>query len=235
MRTGVNHPGRAYWRPSNDTSRLYYSAAAANELLAKRSYLLSHLGSVSGKDFRPDALQPVAGSVKLSDALLAELRNTTQVSSSHWASEWLRRSSNVPSTMPYAGGFLSNAPVSSSRLISQSSEYLINSALNSSYLVRSSGNWRLETGALHKSQYRPMKKGISNMIRLHATGAVAMPTETRLHIMASSRDIIHSWAVPAAGIKIDCVPGFTSHRVTSFLVHGIYWGQCMEVCGRFHH
>jgi hypothetical protein len=43
-----------------------------------------------------------------------------------------------------------------------------------------------------KNQYRPMKKGIVNMIRLHATGAIAMPTEIRLHILASSKDVIHS-------------------------------------------
>jgi heme/copper-type cytochrome/quinol oxidase subunit 2 len=62
-----------------------------------------------------------------------------------------------------------------------------------------------------------------------------MPIEIRLHIVASSRDVIHSWAVPSAGIKIDCVPGYSSHRVTIFLVSGIFWGQCMEICGRFHH
>jgi hypothetical protein len=45
---------------------------------------------------------------------------------------------------------------------------------------------------LLKNQYRPMKKGVSNMIKLHATGAVAMPIETRLHILASSKDVIHS-------------------------------------------
>lgn len=45
---------------------------------------------------------------------------------------------------------------------------------------------------IYKNQFRPMKKGISNMIRLHATGAIALPTEIRLHILASSRDIIHS-------------------------------------------
>ena len=73
------------------------------------------------------------------------------------------------------------------------------------------------------------------MIRLQATGAVPMPIEIRLHIVASSRDVIHSWAVPSAGIKIDCVPGYSSHRVTIFLVSGIFWGQCMEICGRFHH
>jgi hypothetical protein len=45
---------------------------------------------------------------------------------------------------------------------------------------------------LFKSQYRPMKKGVTNMIRLQATNAIAMPTEIRLHILASSKDIIHS-------------------------------------------
>lgn len=86
-----------------------------------------------------------------------------------------------------------------------------------------------------KSQFKPLKKGISNMLRLHATGTIAMPIEMRLQILASSRDIIHSWAVPGAGIKIDCVPGYTSHRTAIFLVSGIYWGQCMEICGRYHH
>ena len=88
---------------------------------------------------------------------------------------------------------------------------------------------------LYKSQYRPMRKGITNMIRLQATNAIAMPTEIRLHILASSKDVIHSWAIPSAGIKIDCVPGYSSHRVAIFLQHGIFWGQCMEICGRYHH
>jgi len=45
---------------------------------------------------------------------------------------------------------------------------------------------------LFKNQYRPMKKGVSNMVRLHATGAIALPIEVRLHILASSKDVIHS-------------------------------------------
>jgi hypothetical protein len=75
---------------------------------------------------------------------------------------------------------------------------------------------------LLKNQYRPLKKGVTNMIRLQATGAIAMPIEIRMHILASSRDVIHSWAIPSAGIKIDCVPGYSSHRVTIFLVSGIF-------------
>jgi hypothetical protein len=75
---------------------------------------------------------------------------------------------------------------------------------------------------LSKTQYRPMRKGISNMVKLHATGAISLPTEIRLHILASSKDIIHSWSIPSAGIKIDCIPGYSSHRVAIFLVSGVF-------------
>ena len=75
---------------------------------------------------------------------------------------------------------------------------------------------------LYKSQFRPLRKGISSMLRLHATGAVAMPIEIRLQVLASSRDVIHSWAIPSAHIKIDCVPGYTSHRIMKFLLTGVY-------------
>jgi hypothetical protein len=88
---------------------------------------------------------------------------------------------------------------------------------------------------LYKNQFRPLRKGVSSMLRLHATGAIALPIEVRLQILASSRDVIHSWAIPSAGIKIDCVPGYTSHRIMIFMLEGIYWGQCMEICGRYHH
>jgi heme/copper-type cytochrome/quinol oxidase subunit 2 len=88
---------------------------------------------------------------------------------------------------------------------------------------------------LQKNQYRPLRKGISNMIRIHATGAIAMPTEVRIQMLASSKDVIHSWAIPSAGIKLDCIPGYSSHKVFIFLLSGIFWGQCMEICGRYHH
>ena len=54
-----------------------------------------------------------------------------------------------------------------------------------------SNNLNLNTD-LYKNQYRPMKKGVTNMVRLHATGAIAMPIEMRIHILASSKDVIHS-------------------------------------------
>lgn len=88
---------------------------------------------------------------------------------------------------------------------------------------------------LYRNQFRPLRKGVNSMLRLHSTGAVAMPIEMRLQILASSKDVIHSWAIPSASIKIDCIPGYTSHRIMKFLITGVYWGQCQEICGRYHH
>jgi hypothetical protein len=45
---------------------------------------------------------------------------------------------------------------------------------------------------LYKNPNRPLRKGVSSMLRLHATGAIALPVEIRLQILASSRDVIHS-------------------------------------------
>jgi len=73
--------------------------------------------------------------------------------------------------------------LSASNLINYTFFYLFNT---DSFDKLSSNN------DLYKNQFRPLRKGVSNMIRLHATGAIAMPIEIRLHILASSRDIIHS-------------------------------------------
>ena len=75
---------------------------------------------------------------------------------------------------------------------------------------------------------------MSNKLRLHATAVVPIPVGVRLHILASSKDITHSWAIPSADVKIDCVPGYSSHKVAIFVDHGIFWGQCLEICGRSH-
>jgi heme/copper-type cytochrome/quinol oxidase subunit 2 len=37
-----------------------------------------------------------------------------------------------------------------------------------------------------------MKKGIANMIKIHANGSIALPIEMRIQLLASSRDVIHS-------------------------------------------
>jgi heme/copper-type cytochrome/quinol oxidase subunit 2 len=71
--------------------------------------------------------------------------------------------------------------------------------------------------------------------RLRVSRGICLPSDCPMHFICGSRDVIHSWAIPGLGIKIDCVPGYNSHRRVLLRWRGIYWGQCMEVCGRYHH
>lgn len=81
-------------------------------------------------------------------------------------------------------------------LSSETSNLPINTTLINEYLFFYALNARSNkpnlNAVLYKDQHRPLKKGITNMLRLHGTGAVALPVEVRLQILASSRDVIHS-------------------------------------------
>ncbi len=79
----------------------------------------------------------------------------------------------------------------------------------------------------------PVGKGVTNAVRLHSSGAVTLPTEVQILILASLEDVTHSWPIPPAGIKINCVFGYSSHRVMTFVEAGVFPGQCIKICGRF--
>jgi cytochrome c oxidase subunit 2 len=61
-----------------------------------------------------------------------------------------------------------------------------------------------------------------------------LPVKTHVRIMITGADVIHSWAVPSFGIKVDAVPGRMS-QVGLFVKHeGVFYGQCSELCGVNH-
>lgn len=70
---------------------------------------------------------------------------------------------------------------------------------------------------------------------LRASGALILPTRNTVRLMACSDDITHSWAVPALGIKMDCVPGRIFCIYLNIIREGIYFGQCSELCGWNHY
>ena len=50
----------------------------------------------------------------------------------------------------------------------------------------------------------------------------------------TARDVIHSWALPQMGIKVDCIPGRITHTIFSSFALGVFYGQCSEWCGPLH-
>jgi cytochrome c oxidase subunit 2 len=71
--------------------------------------------------------------------------------------------------------------------------------------------------------------------RLLATdNEVVIPVGTPVRVIITSQDVIHSWAVPALGVKTDANPGRLNETWIQADRPGIYYGQCSELCGVNH-
>lgn len=63
---------------------------------------------------------------------------------------------------------------------------------------------------------------------------VVVPVGTNVRVQVTADDVLHSWAVPALGIKIDAVPGRLNETWFRIERAGVYYGQCSELCGSGH-
>lgn len=63
---------------------------------------------------------------------------------------------------------------------------------------------------------------------------VVLPVDTDVRVLTTATDVIHSWAVPALGIKLDAIPGKVNETWVRIERPGIYYGQCSELCGAYH-
>ncbi|WP_211455222.1 cytochrome c oxidase subunit II [Collimonas antrihumi] len=63
---------------------------------------------------------------------------------------------------------------------------------------------------------------------------MVVPVNKKVRIITTANDVIHSWGIPAFGVKQDAIPGFV--RDTWFKAEkvGTYRGQCVELCGKDH-
>lgn len=71
------------------------------------------------------------------------------------------------------------------------------------------------------------------MIRTKRT--LVLPAHVNITAITNSYDVIHSWFIPGLGLKMDCIPGRSTHHTFYIDNVGFYYGQCAEVCGRYHH
>ena len=55
-----------------------------------------------------------------------------------------------------------------------------------------------------------------------------------IRFLVTSTDVLHCWAVPSFGIKIDAVPGRLNKGVALVRREGVFYGQCSELCGVNH-
>jgi cytochrome c oxidase subunit I len=69
---------------------------------------------------------------------------------------------------------------------------------------------------------------------LSTTNPVWLHTGLQYKILITSTDVLHSWAVPAFGVKLDACPGRINQTGICVTKPGIYYGQCSEICGVNH-
>ena len=63
---------------------------------------------------------------------------------------------------------------------------------------------------------------------------VVVPVNKNIRVLVTGGDVLHSWAMPAFGVKQDTVPGRLNETWFRAEREGIYYGQCSELCGKLH-
>ena len=69
---------------------------------------------------------------------------------------------------------------------------------------------------------------------LSVDNEMVVPVDKVVRVQVTGSDVIHSFAVPSFGIKIDAVPGRLNETWFKATKEGIYYGQCSELCGKNH-
>ncbi|MCZ6500765.1 MAG: cytochrome c oxidase subunit II [Gammaproteobacteria bacterium] len=69
---------------------------------------------------------------------------------------------------------------------------------------------------------------------LEVDNPLVVPVDTKIRLLVTANDVIHSWWVPSFAIKKDAVPGFINEMWFKANETGTYRGQCAELCGRGH-
>nr|AAN06730.1 cytochrome c oxidase subunit 2 [Percus strictus oberleitneri] len=120
--------------------------------------------------------------------------------------------------------------------------YLLDEISNPSMTLKSLGHqwyWSYEYSDFKNIEFDsymiPINEMKNNNFRLlDVDNRIVLPFNTQIRILVTATDVIHSWTVPALGVKIDATPGRLNQ--TNFLMNrsGLFYGQCSEICGTNH-
>ena len=100
-----------------------------------------------------------------------------------------------------------------------------------SYEYPDHGGFTFDANLIPDDQLKP-----GQLRLLETDNRVVLPADTEIRVLVTSDDVIHNWAMPSFGIKMDTVPGRINEtwlRVDSQYI-GTYYGQCSELCGVNH-
>jgi len=73
-----------------------------------------------------------------------------------------------------------------------------------------------------------------NLRLLEVDNRIVLPINTHIRVIVTAADVLHSWAIPSFGVKVDACPGRLNQTSLFIKREGIYYGQCSEICGVNH-
>ena len=121
-----------------------------------------------------------------------------------------------------------------------------NTRADAELIVKVTGNqwfWQYEfpgQGVKYSSRLATPRDQIDNIspksdtYLLEVDRPLVLPVNKKIRFITTSNDVIHSWWVPAFGVKRDAVPGFLREFWATVEKTGTYRGQCSELCGKEH-
>lgn len=86
----------------------------------------------------------------------------------------------------------------------------------------------------NRAQVELMSSQLSRRL-LRTRKTLVLPAHVNLTLITNSYDVVHSWFLPSLGLKMDCIPGRSTHHSFYVDTTGFFYGQCAEICGRYHH
>jgi cytochrome c oxidase subunit 2 len=101
------------------------------------------------------------------------------------------------------------------------------------YEYPDNGNFTFDSLLVADRRSQPITKDGPPRL-LGTNNHVVVPVNKTIRLITTGADVIHSWAIPAFGVKIDAVPGRINQSWFKATKEGTYYGQCSELCGARH-
>ena len=98
-----------------------------------------------------------------------------------------------------------------------------------SYSYPDNGNFEFDSLLVADKDLKPGQPRL-----LTVDNDLVVPVNKVVHVLVTGADVIHSFAVPSFGIKIDAVPGRLNDTWFKATAEGLFHGQCSELCGKDH-
>nr|YP_010836017.1 cytochrome c oxidase subunit II [Oedipoda caerulescens]WGC89947.1 cytochrome c oxidase subunit II [Oedipoda caerulescens]WIW75293.1 cytochrome c oxidase subunit 2 [Oedipoda caerulescens] len=120
--------------------------------------------------------------------------------------------------------------------------YLLDDSLDAMITIKTIGRqwyWSYEYSDFNNIEFdtymKPEKElNLKEFRLLEVDNRTILPMTTEVRVLTSASDVLHSWAIPALGIKIDATPGRLNQGMFTINRPGLFFGQCSEICGANH-